>query len=276
MTLLTRHASTYESKQIQLDEDGKVSLDYLLEFQLMWRLHASKEDVETIVAQEQASDREGEQGKIRFMADYDDVGNITRLGAAQGHSGRAFSQVDQSLVLEPATLSSVAEVMLHGTDAKNAASIRQYGLFPGGSAGQRKRAHVHMVTRIDGMREVAGVRGGTDALVQIYARSLMKAGAACFWSVNNVLLTEGLYEGDKLIGIPARFIGEITRRRDGEVIVPLPAPSVDDDGVPEGAVEMVSSMVVSQDQADQIQSRIQLTVADAAAVVESSSDGEHE
>ena len=33
MTLLTRHTSTYEAKPMHLDEDGKVSLDYLLEFQ---------------------------------------------------------------------------------------------------------------------------------------------------------------------------------------------------------------------------------------------------
>ncbi len=81
--------------------------------------------------------------KIRFIEIKDANGDLVRVGAAQGHSGEAQAQLDESQYLVRARLDDgrVQSVMVHGTSRGHAASIAAEGLKPGGKRGMGYRTH---------------------------------------------------------------------------------------------------------------------------------------
>ena len=93
--------------------------------------------------------------------------------------------------------------------------------------------------------EVAGVRGGTDIIVKVDVRALIEAGAVCWWSANNVLLTAGLYDArGSCLGIPPDFIIEICDRASGRSVRAVSAPEIGDDRRPVAAATVVPALEV--------------------------------
>ena len=87
----------------------------------------------------------------------------------------------------------------------------------------------------------------------------MAAGGVCYWSSNNVLLTEGLSTGRVNLGIPPEYIREIKDCSTGEIIVPLPTPNLTVLGAPEGG-ERIAEIVVTPEEADRVLSSVGFTV----------------
>jgi hypothetical protein len=156
---------------------------------------------------EQLSEQERRQGKVRFLIKRDYDGKIVRVGAAQGHNPRAIAMIDTDAMLTRAVKGDCRHraVMLHGTMRGLADSIAERGLLAGGYKGSQFREHIHMVPQMHRYGKTAGVREGSDTIVMVDFDALMDAGCECFWSVNNVVLTKGLYEKGECVGIPPRF-----------------------------------------------------------------------
>ena len=137
--------------------------------------------------------------------------------------------------------------MLHGTYRHHVNSIIADGLIAGGRTGNQ-RTHIHLVASVNGTRETAGVRTGTDVIVKINMRGLIAEGCVCFWSENGVLLTRGIDEAGGRPCIPPRFIEGFVDRATGEDFVPLPTPQVDRRGAVRGG-RLVTQGVLSDQEA---------------------------
>ena len=159
LSLVLRHRP--EVIGIQLDEQGWVSVETLLE---QLRAHGrplSREELAYIVAH---------NNKKRFS--FDDSG--MRIRASQGHSVRI--ELGYSPTPPP-------EFLFHGTARKNLEAIRQQGLHKG------KRHHVHLSADMTTARQVGG-RHGKPVILTVQAGKMQEAGFAFFLSENGVWLTE--------------------------------------------------------------------------------------
>jgi hypothetical protein len=86
------------------------------------------------------------------------------------------------------------DIGLHGTKRMHVDSILRNGLFAGGDRGRKSRAHIHIVGGLDATGKRAGVRDGSDVVIRINTNRYYRDGGKCWWSVNDVLLTEGMWE----------------------------------------------------------------------------------
>jgi len=258
-TLLLRHASDGHRGTSRLEGDGMMSIQDFLNYEMNMALHATPEDVETLIDSQS-------QTKVRFRVTRGSDGLIQRIGAAQGHSQKALDQFNQEDVLQRATLKDklLKAVMIHGTVRQFADRIGREGLKAGGERGSRFRGHIHLVGSVEGTKEVCGVRSGSDTLVRVNIPEFMRDGGECFWSTNRVLLTEGLKAGNENFGIPPQYIIDIVDRYTGEVVVPLPTPTVDQSGWVEGA-SIVAESIVSREEAERIQKQVAFTVGEERA-----------
>jgi RNA:NAD 2'-phosphotransferase (TPT1/KptA family) len=199
-------------------------------------------------------------GKIRFL-EYREQGQLVRLASAQGHSEFAQSMIAVDDHLTRATVDDprFREVMLHGTKIQYCDQINREGLRAGGNKGRRYRTHIHLVETIEGSEEVAGVRGGSDAIVVVDIGAYMRDGGECWWSANGVLLTEG--------PIRPRYFLAINNRNTGRPVVPLPTPQLDAGGRPVEAEddEPVAEIIVTKEEADRVRRRIAFTIEEQVA-----------
>jgi RNA:NAD 2'-phosphotransferase (TPT1/KptA family) len=221
-TMLLRHALSFEHRQAVLRDDATMDVNEFLSFDMCRHLKATYQDVEQML-------RDQDPGKIRFFEVRDDNGTLTRIGAVQGHSGRAQSMINTEAHLTRAFADDglVHSVMLHGTQKQFVSCIRTGGLKAGGDHGQDKRTHIHLVANIETTGARAGVRSGSDYVVKVDMERYMADGGECFWSRNNVLLTEGMWINGVNKGIPPKYILEIVDRHTGEKVHPQSAPKLD-------------------------------------------------
>ena len=193
-----------------LQSNGHITVTDLLTYRLLSSQWADAEDVRRAVephAKTLARRADRPVHKIRFVPFYRN-GVLLSVGAAQGHSGRAHRQVEDDQMLQRMTKQEVPQIGNHGTKVHCLNSIFELGLLPGGLKGQKHRQHVHIVEFVSDTGETAGVRGGSDAAVQIDLHKLMDAGAEIFKSVNGVYLTQGVWNGSRY-GIGPRFLVKV-------------------------------------------------------------------
>jgi RNA:NAD 2'-phosphotransferase (TPT1/KptA family) len=87
----------------------------------------------------------------------------------------------------------IPDLLYHGTYREHVPSIFQHGLFAGGLLGNR--THVHLTERIDGMNEVAGVRGDADTIIVVDGAGVRNDPTTTkHLSKNNVHLTPRVFK----------------------------------------------------------------------------------
>jgi putative RNA 2'-phosphotransferase len=166
LTLVLRHRPGLLG--IVLDGAGWVRLDVLLEA-LERHGHAmTRDELETIVR---------EDDKQRFELTQDGL----RIRASQGHS------VPVDLGYEPI---APPDVLYHGTVARFLESILATGLAKG------KRHHVHLSETRDAARRV-GERRGAPVVLEVRAADMARDGFVFYRSANGVWLTDR---------VPARYV----------------------------------------------------------------------
>jgi len=260
-TLLLRHATDGHRGTSRLEGDGMMSLDKFLNYEMNMALHATLDDVEKLMSNQSKT-------KVRFRVTRGNDGLIQRIGAAQGHSQKALDQFNPDDVLQRATLKDkmLKAVMIHGTVRQFADRIAREGLKAGGERGSSYRGHIHLVGSVEGTKEICGVRSGSDTLVRVNIPEYMRDGGECFWSTNEVLLTEGLKAGTENFGIPPQYIIDIVDRYTGRVVIPLPTPPVNQSGWIEGA-SIVAQSIVTREEAERIQRQVAFSVGQERADV---------
>ena len=166
LSLVLRHRP--QAVGIELNESGWVEIDTLLAAITKHRRPLSREQLETVVR---------ENDKQRFAISED--GN--RIRANQGHS------VEIELGYEPAT---PPEILYHGAPEQYLASIRSQGL----KKMKRHHVHLHGDTRV---AETVGSRRGQPVILKIRSADMHEAGFEFFVTPNQVWLTDH---------VPAEFI----------------------------------------------------------------------
>ena len=82
----------------------------------------------------------------------------------------------------------------------------------------------------------------------------MAAGGRCWWSDNDCFTTRGLCD-DKDVGIPTRFLVNITSRWSGDELWALPTPVLDETGGLEDA-ECVAEVSLAPEEANLLMGRV--------------------
>jgi len=165
--------------------------------------------------------------------------------------------IDVSQHLAPADPSDSrwVDIGLHGTKRMHVDAILRNGLFAGGDRGRKARAHIHIVSGLDATGKRAGVRDGSDTVIRIDTNRYYRDGGKCWWSVNDVLLTEGMWENGRDIGIPPQYLLGAFNRSTGEEIHPLLTPDTDQQGRVPGA-KIVAESVISSAEAERMMQSI--------------------
>ena len=159
LSLILRHKP--ETIGIELDNEGWVSVDELLEKLKLHGKPVSLEQLQEVVAT---------NNKKRFR--FSDDGK--RIRANQGHS------VAIDLALAPTT---PPPVLYHGTATKNLDSIFEKGLIKG------SRQHVHLSKEL-GTAINVGARHGKPVVLEVDAAQMHQLGFHFFLSENGVWLTD--------------------------------------------------------------------------------------
>jgi RNA:NAD 2'-phosphotransferase (TPT1/KptA family) len=140
---------------------------------------------------------------------------IAFIRACQGHS--LTLSFDEMLEKIAPDSSGWARHGLHGTFRRNMDSIIANGLdvkYSSNGSG-RNRAHVHFAVSVNDTAETAGVRGGTDTIVECDLMRMHSSGMTLYRSGNNVILTPGL--GGR---VPPSFITRIYDKSTGKQLYP--------------------------------------------------------
>ncbi len=159
LSLILRHRP--ERVGITLDESGWVDVEKLLRAINQNSRELSREQLESVVAQ---------NDKKRFEFSEDG----SRIRASQGHS------VDVDLGYEPG---EPPETLLHGTVPQFLDSIRKIGLIKG------KRHHVHLHSD-EAVATQVGQRRGKAVILIVLSGPMREAGHEFFQSTNGVWLTD--------------------------------------------------------------------------------------
>ena len=111
----------------------------------------------------------------------------THIRAVQGHS----IHVDSSQLLRQLEKGDIGDMVptraLHSTYFSCIPSIMQHGLLPGGTRGTSYRRHIHLAMND---RPTAGLRAGSEVILEIDLMRAHNAGCVFYISDNNVILTE--------------------------------------------------------------------------------------
>jgi len=257
-TLLLRHANSFDRQKVILKKDGFMRVQDIVSFKMLRCLDCDPAGLDRMI-------KETNYGAKKRFLERRENGYLVELAAAQGHSGRAHDQLDDDLLLVRCEKSQVPRICLHGTMKEYTNGIYDTGLKPGGNRGMSHRAHIHFVEHVAGQGETSGVRGGSNAIIQVDMHRLIDDGAEVFRSQNNVYLTSGLWNGQRNIGVPREYFVGIIDVYSGEAIFALPVGRVDRHGRPEGAEEIVAQAIVSREEAERIKSQVGFTLQDEAA-----------
>ena len=129
----------------------------------------------------------------------------THIRAVQGHS----IHVDSSKLLRQLEKGDIGDMVptraLHSTYFSCIPSITQHGLLPGGTRGTSYRRHIHLAMND---RPTAGLRAGSEVILEIDLMRAHNAGCVFYISDNNVILTEDC--------IPPPCIARAKRTNTGE------------------------------------------------------------
>jgi len=158
MSLVLRHKP--EEIGLQLDENGWVNVEELIEKINAKGIKVNKETIDEVVAT---------NDKKRFAFNDDK----TMIRASQGHS------IEVELDL-PATVPP--DILYHGTATHFLESILKDGLQ------KQNRQHVHLSATMETAKSV-GSRHGKPVILIINAKSMQHAGFKFYLSVNGVWLT---------------------------------------------------------------------------------------
>lgn len=159
LSLVLRHKP--ETIQIQLDENGWVSVNELIEKLNNYGKEIDFKTIEYVVET---------NSKKRFAFNEDK----SKIRASQGHS----LQID--LNYEPI---NPPELLYHGTSKKFVDSILKSGIE------KRNRQHVHLSSDIETALKV-GQRHGKPVILKIQTEKMNKNGHKFYLSDNNVWLTD--------------------------------------------------------------------------------------
>ncbi|MDX1960922.1 MAG: RNA 2'-phosphotransferase [Leptospiraceae bacterium] len=159
LSLVLRHKP--ELINLQMEKDGWVLVDLLIEKIQTKGFIISKEELELIVAT---------NDKKRFSFNE----TKTKIRANQGHS------IDVDLGLEK---SIPPEILYHGTAEKNLTSIFENGIQ------KQKRNHVHLSSTIENAMNV-GKRHGKPKVLEVLSGEMHRDGFEFYISANHVWLTD--------------------------------------------------------------------------------------
>lgn len=159
MSLVLRHEP--DSIGIQLDSAGWVAVDQLLLGMNRSGKKISREQIQTVV-------RDNDKQRFEFSEDG------IRIRATQGHS--VVVELDHPAAVPP-------DVLFHGTPGKYVESIRKQGLM------KQQRHHVHLHTDASLASEV-GSRRGRPCLLEINAKQMSADGIVFYVTPNDVWLTD--------------------------------------------------------------------------------------
>ena len=168
LSLVLRHKP--EVLSLQLDPQGWISVDTLLQAMQQNGRRLQRNDLETIVA---------ENNKQRFM--FSEDGQMIR--ARQGHSIKV--DLGYETAVPPQTL-------YHGTATRFVDSIWKQGLIKG------NRHHVHLSADLATARQVGG-RHGKPYIFTVRSEEMAQAGFEFFVTGNGVWLVEHV-PTDYLVG----------------------------------------------------------------------------
>lgn len=159
LSLLLRHKP--EAAQLNMNENGWVAIDELIEKVSRYHFNISRPLLEEVVAN---------NNKKRFS--FNKTG--THIRAAQGHS--IDVQIEMEALQPP-------EILFHGTAQRNVESIMAAGLK------SMNRQHVHLSHETQTATSV-GQRHGKPVILQVLAAAMYQDGYAFYRSENGVWLTD--------------------------------------------------------------------------------------
>lgn len=161
MSSILRHQA--KEHGIPITTDGWVAVS-----DLCVNLGTTKSELDVIV---QTNDKK----RFEYNADQ------SRIRATQGHS------MGISLNLEPLSVASVPEIVIHGTYRKHLDAILRDGL------NRMSRDHIHMATGMPGESGViSGMRKSCEVILHIDAKQAIADGIVFYRSTNGVVLTAGI------------------------------------------------------------------------------------
>lgn len=172
LSLILRHEP--EKIGVQLDENGWIGVDVLLEAMASHGKRLSREELDQLVR---------ENDKQRFVFNEDG----TRIRANQGHS----VEVDLALQAQ-----SPPEKLFHGTVEKFLAAIFRDGLLKG------ERHHVHLSPNLETAVKV-GQRRGKAIILEVASGQMHRDGHSFFVSGNGVWLVDQ---------VPPRYLTQLEER----------------------------------------------------------------
>jgi putative RNA 2'-phosphotransferase len=158
LSLVLRHKP--ELINLKLDNSGWVDVNLLLENAKKKGNHLDREELESIVAN-------NDKKRFEFNADH------SKIRASQGHSIKVDLGYKESIP---------PSILYHGTADRFIDSILEKGIL------RRNRHHVHLSSTQETAKEV-GLRHGSVVIIHIDAQKMYDNGHRFYKSTNSVWLT---------------------------------------------------------------------------------------
>ena len=168
LSLILRHQP--DKIGLLLDDNGYANVDQLLSQAAKHRVHFTKTELETVVA-------ENDKQRFAFNEDH------SKIRASQGHS------IKVDLELSP---QEPPEFLFHGTVSRSVSGILQSGIQ------KMSRQHVHLSVDKTTATKV-GSRRGAPVILTILSGQMHRDGLPFYISANGVWLTDH---------VPAKYISK--------------------------------------------------------------------
>ena len=200
--------SMQEEREVSIAADGFINWQDFLRLRGSEYLGTTRADLEAVVMQDE---REAAwKGKQRFCGRWYQ-GRLIAFAAQQGHTSRASKRIDMDLRLlrlDDVGDMRIPPLLYHGTSRDKVSSIFHHGIVAGGKYGDR--THVHMVGKINGTKDVSGVRSDADTIIVIDGEA-----------VRNDRHTPKYMSGNQVILMPhvrREFLLHSMKRDSGDVV----------------------------------------------------------
>ena len=242
MTLAGRHAAG-KSRELNIRDDGFVYASQFLDTQVARDLYIDQDLMKQVMAKQNAGHEK--DARLGFILDAD--GSIFMFRAQQGHSEETGHCLRLDSIYTEMTYRDprMPRLGLHGCPKHSCHSILTGGLLCGGERGGR--ADVFIVSRIMGDQKQAGLREGSDAMIQIDMWAYQDKGGMVYLTEQGAYVTRGLVDPGTAQnrGIPPEFLIGAYDIRDGREVVSLDRPALNKQGRPIGAVSSVPLATVT-------------------------------
>ena len=197
-----------EEREVSIAADGFINWQDFLRLRGSEYLGTTRADLEAVIMQDE---REAAwKGKQRFCGRWHQ-GRLISFAAQQGHTSRASRRIDMDLRLlrlDDVGDMRIPPLLYHGTSRDKVSSIFHHGIVAGGKYGDR--THVHMVGKINGTKDVSGVRSDADTIIVIDGEAVRNDRlTAKYMSGNQVILMEH---------VRREFLLHSIKRNTGEVV----------------------------------------------------------